>query len=648
LILEIIGKLLQKSFKSRRAQEELPEIGDERGTRPRRDSVVKKKDAVKQRPKETTPSLSPSAAAVNKETEKSTPVNLNESVSSASVKPAKHYCKFWFDPHIRDRDPTFKVPDSTKLKIAAYNQYYRQYYAELIAYRRQRALRNEKLENELNNSNISETEKQKKRTEYATNESNYLRLRRSRMSIQEFTLLALLGRGGYGEVYLARKMDTGEIVALKRMKKSRFTNINQVIRIHNERVVMSKTNSPWLAQLKYSFTNERYVFLAMEYIPGGDIKALLDHVGCFSEENARFYFAEMLLAVDDLHSMGYVHRDLKPDNFLVDRTGHLKLIDFGLSKEGLSQKYAGTFLIANERRQSMELGKPWNAGNSNSLRSRANLIRTRKLAYSVVGSPEYMAVEILREQGYNHLCDYWSLGVILYELVYGITPFWSEKIVDVFANIMNYQANLKPPEDEDEDEIEVSRECWDLITRLIQEPERRIGSGLDGVNEVKRHPWFRGFNWDKIREMIPPFIPQLEDDLDTSYFGDSSLPESDEDIRLLLEENKLKENAVHLDTHRRSIKFQDKKAQQQFQQQLALIQSSENKKEFDSNFMWKGFTWKHFFWDKPESAAKETKNEKTENDSDKKMPAEKRQNEPQTTSQPNNNNNSPKKRAAKN
>jgi hypothetical protein len=192
--------------------------------------------------------------------------NDNSNPTSSS-KGTKLYCKFWFDPHIRDKDPKFKIADSTKVKIAAYNQYYRQYYAELIAYRRQRALRYEfgtnsqfffrmwcimwrcgrysprihffihhcccwiryeRIENELKGSNLSEAEKQKRRAENASNESNYLRLRRSRMSIKDFTLLALLGKGGYGEVYLARKMDTGEIVALKRMKKSRFTNINQV------------------------------------------------------------------------------------------------------------------------------------------------------------------------------------------------------------------------------------------------------------------------------------------------------------------------------------------------------------------------------------------------------------------------------------
>jgi serine/threonine protein kinase len=152
--------------------------------------------------------------------------------------------------------------------------------------------------------------------------------------------LALLGRGGYGEVYLTRKIDTGEILALKRMKKSKFTEKNEVLRVLKEREVMVKSRSPWLARLKYCFQTQTHLYMAMEYIPGGDLKNLLDHFGAVPEDEARFYIAEMILAVDDLHKLGYIHRDLKPDNFMIDKSGHLKLIDFGLSKDGWKQKFS--------------------------------------------------------------------------------------------------------------------------------------------------------------------------------------------------------------------------------------------------------------------------------------------------------------------
>jgi protein-serine/threonine kinase len=479
-----------------------------------------------------------------------------------------------YDPSFREPIQDLKVSTTTNTKAVAFQQYLKQYYMELFNYRRARTIRQDKIERE--SAKMSADDKQKFLRENALKESQYLRLRRTRTSIDDFTLLALLGKGGYGEVYLTRMNDTGEIAALKRMKKSRFTNFNQVSRIRNERDVMSKHNSEWLAQLKYSFTTPKYIYLAMEYIPGGDMKALLDQVGCFAEEYAKFFFAEMLLAVDTLHKMGYVHRDLKPDNFLVDRSGHLKLIDFGLSKDGLNQKYSSTF---NLKRASIHSGSSIDTSHSgNSMKvTRASRMRSRRMAYSVVGSPEYMAVEVLDEKGYTHLCDYWSLGIIFYELLYGITPFWSESIIEVFGNIMNWQKLLGPPELDEGEEIEVTPDAWDLIRRLLCAPEDRIGR--NGVEEIKEHKFFKGFNWSGIRTMEPPFIPELEGDLDTSYFSSQELPE--ENIQEILKEELEKgEAASHLHSTRKSLKD-------------AETHPNNDQRVFHQ-LAFKGFTWKHY------------------------------------------------------
>lgn len=368
-------------------------------------------------------------------------------------------------------------------------------------------------------------EKNNYRREHNEKESQYLRLRRVRTSLKEFTILSKLGKGGYGDVFLCRKIDTGEILALKRMKKSRFTDRNEVHRVKQEREVMAKSNSQWLAKLKYCFQSNDYLFMAMEYIAGGDIKNLLDHVECLPEDSAKFFFAEMLLSVDALHQLGYIHRDLKPDNFMIDKSGHLKLIDFGLSKEGFKKKFARSSLRELRRRESTAPARGWSTSISLKRSQSRNRQRT---VYSVVGSPEYMAVEILTHQGYNHLVDYWSLGVILYEFIYGITPFGANTVKEVFHRVQNWKAYLHPPEYASDDEYPVSSEFWDLLMKLICDATDRFQS----ITEIQAHPWFKSFNWDKIREMDPPFIPELEDEVDTSYFQNDS--DIDQSIDLLV------------------------------------------------------------------------------------------------------------------
>jgi serine/threonine protein kinase len=230
---------------------------------------------------------------------------------------------------------------------------------------------------------------------------------------------------------------------------------------------------------------------------------------------------EMLLAVEALHQLGYIHRDLKPDNFLVDRSGHLKLIDFGLSQDGMQQKYQGTFTM-----KILSLSKsPSPSTSTTKVSSRhfsdhRKTYRTQRKAYSIVGSPEYMAIEILEEVGYNHTVDYWSLGIILYELLYGITPFTSDSVDETFQKLSTWKEFVLPPEPlEDEADIVVSNVAWDLIVHLLEEPALRLGK--NDVNEIKRHSFCQGIKWTLMIEAEPPFVPSLDDELDTSYYSNA-------------------------------------------------------------------------------------------------------------------------------
>lgn len=179
---------------------------------------------------------------------------------------------------------------------------------------------------------------------------------------------------------------------------------NQLGHVRAERDVLSMANCPWVVELKYSFQDEKHLYLVMEFLSGGDFMTLLIKKDIIPERDAKFYLAEIVLAIESLHKMNYIHRDLKPDNILIDDNGHLKLSDFGLCKH-MGQHY--------------EMAVPYNPA------AKPEASR-RQLAYSTVGTPDYIAPEVFSQKGYNELVDWWSVGVILFEMVIGFPPFYSD------------------------------------------------------------------------------------------------------------------------------------------------------------------------------------------------------------------------------
>ena len=341
----------------------------------------------------------------------------------------------------------------------------------------------------LNSKDISDEEKNKI-LEELHQESEELRKSRQKQTIRDYESLTVIGRGAFGEVHVCRVIKTGDIVAIKKIKKELLAKKNQIIHVRNEQLFMSKVKSPWIVDLKASFQEDDFLYLVMEFLPGGDFMNLLIEKDKLTEEEARFYIAELILAVDSIHKLDCIHRDIKPDNILIDKNGHIKLSDFGLAK--VSDKLYEQNSVKDENFNPKKM--------------------TQKKLYSCVGTAYYVAPEVLNKKGYGQEIDWWSVGVIFFEMLVGYAPFCAQETQEVCFKILNWEKYLQIPP-----EIKLSNEANDLIKRMISDPNKRLGK--NGADEIKAHPFFKGVDWEHIREtMKPPFVPEIKNDYDTKYF----------------------------------------------------------------------------------------------------------------------------------
>ncbi|KAM9280866.1 citron Rho-interacting kinase isoform 2-T2 [Morus bassanus] len=304
-------------------------------------------------------------------------------------------------------------------------------------------------------------------------------LRELQPSVKDFEVKSVVGCGHFADVKVVREKVTGDVYAMKVMSKESLLAQEHVSFFEEERSILSQGTSPWIPQLQYAFQDRKNLYLVMEYQPGGDLLSLLNrYEDQLDESMVQFYLAELVLAIHSVHQMGYVHRDIKPENVLIDRTGHIKLVDFGSAAK-------------------MTVNKMVNA----------------KLP---VGTPDYMAPEMLTglngdgKASYGPECDWWSLGVIAYEMIYGRSPFTEGTSAKTFNNIMNFQRFLKFPED-----VKVSSEFLDLIQSLLCGQKERLG-----YEGLCCHPFFSKIDWNNIRNSPPPFVPTLKSDDDTSNFDE--------------------------------------------------------------------------------------------------------------------------------
>ena len=360
--------------------------------------------------------------------------------------------------------------------------------------------------------NLPDEEVSKIKDEILHKEGENLRKKRQKLSIFDFEPIKIIGQGAFGEVRVCKYIPTNDIVAIKKMKKLEMHEKNQILHVRAEREVLSQAKNDWIVNLKFSFQDNKYLYLGMEYLPGGDLMSLLMDRDILPELDAKFYAAELVLCIESVHKLNCIHRDLKPDNVLIGKDGHIKLSDFGLSKRM-------EFPLYDNNIDNNNLNSNLNNNNYNTYASKFNQFKLmtknkrRAYAFSTVGTPDYIAPEVFKQKGYGPEVDWWSLGVIMYEMMIGFPPFFSKTSTETCRKILNWKNTFYIPE-----EADISNEAYDILVNLINDVEFRIGG--NGAEQVKNHPFFKGVDWDNIKNQKPPFIPQLDSDYDTKYFDD--------------------------------------------------------------------------------------------------------------------------------
>ncbi|XP_065179282.1 serine/threonine-protein kinase tricornered-like isoform X2 [Sycon ciliatum] len=383
------------------------------------------------------------------------------------------------------------------------------YYDNLINQHEERQARLRNLDRQLAEAGkaITEDERTSRRLQQAVRETEFLRLKRARLGPNDFESLKVIGRGAFGEVRLVQKNDTGHVYAMKTLRKSDMLAKEQVAHVRAERDVLVEADNPWVVKLYFSFQDQVNLYLIMEFLPGGDMMTLLIKQDTLSEPVTRFYAAEAALAIDSIHRLGVIHRDIKPDNLLLDSRGHLKLSDFGLCT-GLKKAHRTEFY--------RDLSTP-TAFTSSQQDSKHRALSWKKnrraLVNSTVGTPDYIAPEVFMQQDYSKTCDWWSLGVVMYEMLIGYPPFCSEDAKETYRKVMHHRTTLVFPV-----EVPISPDAESLIRGLICDADNRLGRG--GLHELQAHPFFNGIDWEHIRDRPAALGVEVKSIDDTSNFDE--------------------------------------------------------------------------------------------------------------------------------
>jgi len=309
--------------------------------------------------------------------------------------------------------------------------------------------------------------------------SSLERIRAGGITVEDFELLRVLGKGSFGKVFLVRLGVTGAVYAMKVLKKSEVVRRRQVEHTKAERRIMGGVDHPFIVSLRFAFQSSDNLYMVTDYCRGGELFFHLKKMRTFPETMVRFYAAELVCALSHLHSVDVVYRDLKPENVLLDEEGHVKITDFGLSKDEVADSNGAT---------------------------------------TFCGTPEYLAPEMLinrkTRKGYGKAVDWWSLGTLVFEMLTGWPPFYDKSLRRMCEHILRADLRFPPG-------CSASAEARDLIRQLLRrDPARRLGSGDAGADDIRAHPFFASLDWDALarRELKPPFCPRVESDTDIANF----------------------------------------------------------------------------------------------------------------------------------
>ncbi|KAI9310596.1 kinase-like domain-containing protein, partial [Dichotomocladium elegans] len=290
------------------------------------------------------------------------------------------------------------------------------------------------------------------------------------IGIESYDLVETLGTGTFGRVYLAKQKGPGKYHAIKVLRKAEIVRLKQVEHINNERQVLSRVSFPFIVQLYYTFQDSHSLYMVQEYVIGGELFRHLRRAGKFSVQTAQFYAAEIVMAIEYLHQMDIIYRDLKPENILLDAMGHIRITDFGFAK------------VVEDR------------------------------TWTLCGTPEYIAPEIIQSKGHSKAVDWWALGILIYEMLAGRPPFYADTHMGIYERIL--ACKFKCPKHFD-------KPSKDLIKGLlVSDRSRRLGNLRGGVQDIVQHRFFHGTNWEGLlnRTVLAPIVPAFANDHDTNNF----------------------------------------------------------------------------------------------------------------------------------
>jgi serine/threonine protein kinase len=388
-------------------------------------------------------------------------------------------------------------PRCSHIKTEAAKRYLADNWRKMFHEREERDARAVQFRERLRASSLSPKARKREVEKFSKVESRLTRFARVRPSIRDFEKLKIIGRGGSAVVWLVRDRIDAALYAMKIINKFSIIVNEQADSVNSERNVLASLENPWVVKLFYSFQDSENLYLVMEFVQGGDLLSLLSCTPVLDEAAARFYIAEIALAIQSVHALGFVHRDIKPDNILITTKGHIKLTDFGLATP--FEKRDTGFRQVLEELKALLIG--------DGLPSPVD-VGPRSRPRSIVGTVDYIAPEVLSQEEYDSRCDWWSLGIILYEMVLAVRPFSSGMMADTALKIVRWRNFLSFPT-----VPKLSEDIVDFIRKLLTDADQRMT-----FEQIRAHPFFAGFDWEHLEDATAPFLPNVRSPEDLSAF----------------------------------------------------------------------------------------------------------------------------------